>query len=432
VVQALQKTLSAAAAPSASAPFERRPARGGAVVMLTKDVQIDRRILLEADSLESAGWKVTIIAMPRDDRVPPDDTRVVRLRPHGAPAARRETLVLGLYAAVRRHVSMNGALMHSLRDFAWRHFVDQESFYLKLFEPMLASRPADVYMAHDLPLLPVALHAARLHQARLVYDSHELFTEQEFTEREKRGWRTIEAEAIRHCDAVITVNPSIARELENRYGVPRVHVVHNAERARPATPRTRRFHERLGLAPTDLVLLLQGGLSAGRHLEALVAAMGQVTDPRVHLVILGDGNLRTVLAKLAARERIAHRVHLLPAVPQQELLGWTEAADAGVIPYQATCLNNYYCTPNKLFEFIAAALPVLASDLPEIRRIVTGHGIGQVADLGDAPRIAAAIDEFFRDPSRLQGWREAATRARTVVNWDSEGARVVELFEALR
>jgi glycosyltransferase involved in cell wall biosynthesis len=125
-----------------------------------------------------------------------------------------------------------------------------------------------------------------------------------------------------------------------------------------------------GLPVDKRIVLLQGGLSAGRNLEVLVDAMHYVKDPSVVLVVLGDGLLLRSLQKMAQQEGLAGRVYFHAAVPQNELLELTAAADAGVIPYQATCLNNHYCTPNKLFEFIAAGLPILATDLPEIRRLV--------------------------------------------------------------
>lgn len=422
-------TSTVTSSPPASDPAA---ARGGTIVMVTHDRQIDRRTLLEADSLEAAGWTVTILAMPNDDPGAADDRRVVRLGSGPAPVPGRENAVIGLYRTLRRLVPMGSPAMRAAKAFAWRYVVSQEDFYVKLFASAVAAHPADVYVAQDLPMLPVAVHAAQLHGAKLVYDSHELFAEQEFSEREKRVWREIEGRLIGRCDAVMTVNPSIARELEKRYAVPAVHVVHNAERAQAGSGRAKLFHERLQLPADALVLLMQGGLSAGRHLETLVAAMAHVANPRVHLVILGDGRLREDLQRQVARDRLSARVHLLPAVPQSELLAWTQAADAGVIPYQATCLNNYYCTPNKLFEFIAAGIPVLASDLPEIRRIVMGHGIGEVRQLADARQFGQAIDAFFGDASRLQSWRDGVARARQEVNWDVEGRKVVEIFAPMR
>ncbi len=396
--------------------------------MVTHDRQIDRRILLEADSLEAAGWNVRIVAMPLDVPALHEDRRVIRIGAGTDPAPRRETLVLELYRSMRRLIPMNSTLMRALKAFAWRHVVDQESFYRNLFQTELSRHVADVYLAHDLPMLPVAAAASRAHGAKLVFDSHELFAEQEFSDREKRRWRDIESRYIGSCDAVMTVNPSIAQELQQRYGLANVHVVYNAERrAKPAIS-TRLFHEKLSLPPEARVLLFQGGLSAGRNLETLVESMVLVRDSTIHLVVLGDGQMQARLARLANGNP---RVHFIPAVPQAELMAWTGSASAGVIPYQATCLNNYYCTPNKLFEFIAAGLPILASNLPEIRRIVEENGVGRVADMESGPAFASAIDEFFRSDEQLQAWRDAARGASQVIAWEVEGQKIVDIFEAL-
>ena len=101
------------------------------LLMLTPDRQIDRRILLQADTLGAAGWAVTIIAMPLDTPVV-EDPRVVRIG-SGAAQARRENLVLDTYKWIRNHLPVNGAMMRLLKRLAWRYLVDQESFYLRLF-----------------------------------------------------------------------------------------------------------------------------------------------------------------------------------------------------------------------------------------------------------------------------------------------------------
>src|SRR5665213_3616571 len=155
------------------------------VVMLTADRQIDRRILLEADSLEQAGWTVTVIGMALDDEIPDDDSRVVRIGKVPLSSS-RESFVLNAYRMIRRALPMNSRLMRDLKSLAWQYVVDQEGFYMKLFlDTALRYRP-DVFMGHDLPMLPVARVAAQRANARLVYDSHELYSEQEFPDREKR------------------------------------------------------------------------------------------------------------------------------------------------------------------------------------------------------------------------------------------------------
>lgn len=406
--------------------------RRSSVVMLTADRQIDRRILLEADSLTEAGWDVTIVAMAPDKPFENEDPRVVRLGQAAPSGNKRSALVLDAYRLVRRAFPMNGRLMRALKAAAWRYLVDQEEFFVSLFlETALRYRP-DVFLAHDLPMLPVAHRAAEQTGAKLAYDSHELYAEQEFSQREKRRWKEIETRHIGACSAVTTVNPSIARELEKRYGLAHVNVLLNAERTARPPVKTRLFHEIYGLAPTDKVLLFQGGVTAGRNLDVLVGAMRHVTNKAIHLVFLGDGQLAGSLERKAKAAGLAGRVHFHAAVPQRELLRFSEAADGGIIPYQATCLNNFYCTPNKLFEFVAAGLPILASDLPEIRSMIEAHGIGLVSAMKTEEALASSIDAFLGDETQLALWRQSVLQARETLCWEKEGPKIVSIFEALR
>ena len=400
------------------------------IVMLTPDRQIDRRILLQADSLEGAGWDVTILAMPLD-RITEDPPRVVRIGSVGL-SARRENSVLGVYRWIRSHLPMNGFLMRVMKRFTWRFLVNQESFYIKLFFDSASCYKPHVFVAHDLPMLPVAAKLAEGCGAKLVFDSHELYSEQEFSRREKRRWSEIEAKYIGLCDVVITVNRSIADELEMRYGITDVKVILNAECVADVPEKTNSFHRIFGLSDDRKILLLQGGISAGRNLENLVNAMQHVQNDAIALVILGDGLLSKKLQKIVRVKDLVSRVYFHPPVLQHELLSFTCAADAGVIPYQATCLNNYYCTPNKLFEFIAAGLAILGSDLPEIRNIIAGQNIGKVGEMRNAAEIACLIDDFFSDETRLKSWHQNTLGVRRTICWENEGDKLAQIYEGLR
>ncbi len=399
------------------------------ILMLTPDRQIDRRILLQADALESVGWAVRIVAMPHDSSGQ-EDSRVLRIGSESGVAA-RESRVLGIYKWVRAHLPMNGTLMRWLKQLAWRYVVDQETFYARLFLATVLPYRPKIVVANDLPMLPLARQLAAATGARLVYDSHELYSEQEFSERERRSWARIEARHIGACDAVITVNQSIASELQKRYGIDKVHVILNADRAAGDVVKTDYFHQRFRLAPGSQVLLLQGGLSGGRNLEALVEAMALVKDARVVLVVLGDGLLLKKLQTRAGALAVAGRVHFHPGVPQHALPTLTMAADAGVIPYQAICLNNYLCTPNKLFEFIAAGVPLLANDLPELRRFVAGEQIGLVGEMDSPAKIASLIDAMFADKTRLDAWRRRLLVVRQQICWEVEQKKLLQIYRTL-
>jgi len=400
------------------------------VVMFTLDRKIDRRILLEADSLEQSGWSVDVLAMPWDEEA--DDSRVHRIGNEIDTALRQAHLLVRIYYRIRSFFPLNSLPMRALRAFGWAIVAKPVDLYLGLFELSLQSYPGNIFVAHDLPMLPVAARAAKLYGGRLVYDSHEYFTEQELTALEKRIWSKLEGKYISNCDAVITVNTSIAKALEKRYSLPTVHVIYNAEK-NPVIDKYRGnyFNSYYGFDEDDRIILFQGGYSEGRNIATLVRAMERITCPDCHLVLLGEGTLRKKLEKLTRKLGLENRVHFHESVPQQELLGLTTSADIGVIPYQDTCLNNRFCTPNKLFEFIAAGIPVLATDLPELRAIITKYDIGRVGDTSSPVSFAKLLDSVLLEKGVLEKLRIKVQRAREEVNWDVEGSRLVRIYEKL-
>lgn len=402
------------------------------VVMFTHDRQIDRRILLQADSLRGDGFCVAIIAMPWDGiGCAPLLPNVFRLDEFGTISL-KNTIWLRGYKLLRSWLPMNSRLMRIFKSLVWRYFVSQESFYVKLFARAISDFSASVYVAHDLPMLPVAHSAVQQHSgAKLVYDSHELYCEQEFSKAEKRKWARIEKKYIKDCDLVYTVNESIAKEMSARYAISDVKVIYNAERIHSLPVKPRLFHQKYNLDANHKVLLYQGGLSVGRNIDVLVKAFAAVCDPTIHLVIMGDGKLKQVLSAVIDKLRIGDRVHLHDAVAQDVLLQYTASADAGIIPYQAICLNNYYCTPNKLFEFIAAGIPVLGSDLPEINKIVQGAGIGRVGILSTVASMATEISRFFADPKQFMQWQEQLLLVQPQWGWDTQAVTLTQMYREL-
>ncbi len=403
----------------------------GLIVMLTADRRIDRRILLEVDALEHAGWHVKIIAMPVDGDEADSDTRIIRL---GVSAIEnpKEFVVLSAYRKMRSFLSMNSPLMRRLKAFAWTHFIDQERFYKDLFLAEALRHRPHVIVAHDLPMLPVAVAAAQSNGAHVVYDSHELFAEQEFSETEKRKWRAIEQKYIGFASRVITVNESIAAELEGRYSLSDVKVILNAEQTASFERRPERLRHALSLPAAAKIGLFQGGLSEGRNLHQLVDAIKHVEAPNLHLVFLGDGQLKEKLRKRALRLGLQGRVHFLDAVPQSELLEYTASADFGFVPYLANCLNTYYCTPNKLFEFIAAGIPIIASDLPELRRFVSGNDLGLILDFNDPKAVGNAVSNLIADDGLLSRLRANLISAQASISWKIEGEKLTSIFAPFR
>ena len=404
----------------------------GTIVMFTLDRRIDRRILLEAESLQGDGWDVRIVAMPTDCTETEDPPYVVRIGVGASEQTTGDSLILYLNRLAAMIFPANGAVMRFVKSFVWRFIRNPETFFSRLFAEAVLQHKADIYVAHDLPMILVAVAAAKQHGGKLVYDSHELFVEQELSNSERKMWEAIENKHIASFDAVITINVSIAEELKKRYHLENVKVIHNCDLFQEAScPTPKLFHNYFNLFDDVAIVLFQGGLSKGRNLENLVESISYVQTSNLHLIVLGNGVLLSLLQQLACKYRIEDRVHFHKAVPQKVLLQYTASADVGIIPYQATCLNNYYCTPNKLFEFIAAGLPVVATDLPEIRRIVHNNGIGVVGETESAPQLAVLLDMLCSDSEKLKECKRAVLIAGKKINWQCESQILIDVYREL-
>jgi len=133
---------------------------------------------------------------------------------------------------------------------------------------------------------------------------------------------------------------------------------------------------------------------------------------------------------LADELGVGERVTILPSVPLDHLIGWTREADLGVTLLEDTCENHRLALPNKLFEYIVAGVPVIASALPETERVVREYGIGWTADARDPSSVAEAIRTGLRDggdPAIAAGLQRAAAELR----WAVEQQRLLDLYAAL-
>jgi glycosyltransferase involved in cell wall biosynthesis len=265
-----------------------------------------------------------------------------------------------------------------------------------------------------------------------VYDAHELYPEQHvFSPAVKKMLADAEALLVPKAHHGTTVNLSIAQEISKRYGVALFEVILNAP-ARPAEVGTQTnglLRAALGLQPDRKVLLFQGGFSPHRNLENIVKAMAQVRDERVVLVLMGQGELRLELAEIAQQlGLLGSRVFFHPFVPQKALLAYTRGADVGIIPYPHIDLNSYYCTPNKLFEYLVAGIPILANDSPELRRFVGELGVGLNVPMSDGCEIALGIDRIFSDPVLFEKFHTGAKEVGEQFVWEREAEKLKDLY----
>jgi glycosyltransferase involved in cell wall biosynthesis len=190
----------------------------------------------------------------------------------------------------------------------------------------------------------------------------------------------------------------------------------------PPVPRERRFHDALGLDPATRVVLYHGGLFPDRGIEQLMDAIRDVSS--AVLVLMGYGVLEPMLRERAADPATGGRIRLLPAVPPDELLAWVACADVVAMPIQPSTLNHRLTTPNKLFEAMAAGVPVVASDLPGMATIVRATACGLLCDPADAASIATALRTILdaSDEERHAYGRRGLEASQTEYSWERQAA----------
>ena len=291
----------------------------------------------------------------------------------------------------------------------------------------------DFFHAHDLNTLPVAAAAARTTGAKLIYDSHELYPEVSTLSRlESRVWKTLERRLIRRADQVITVCESIADELSSRYSVPKPLILLNCPPRTnlPAQKGPNVLRAATGLSETDEpIVLYQGGFATHRGLPELVEAARHFHCGI--LVLMGWGKLEAQLSAQIKDLGLSDRVIMIGPAAPSELASYTVGADLGVIPYQAVGLNNYYTTPNKLFEYILAGLPVAGSRFPELRRVIDGYGLGTMFDPNDPQDIALAINYMLDNPAAMAEMRANTARAADELTWENQAAKLLAAYGAI-
>jgi glycosyltransferase involved in cell wall biosynthesis len=301
-----------------------------------------------------------------------------------------------------------------------RRFALTLVYYLQGIALAWRMAPAIVH-ANDYNTMWIGVAAKQLRRSWLVYDCHELWPDRN-GRPEWRAWLiACETLFVRIADATLTTSPGYAREIARRYRVPAPVLVRNAQaRSEPA----RGPREGSDEGP---VAVYVGGLMPGRGLEVAISAAARV--PRLRLRLIGPGNERYLerLRERARKADVADRVELLPPVAPTHVVDAIGYADVGLMLIEPVCRSYELTLPNKLFEYAAAGLPILASDLPVIGQVVRDDGLGEVVAPNDVELIALAMERLI-DPEIAREVRERVRSFASRATWDRERATLERVY----
>lgn len=398
------------------------------VLMITTDhLMIDRRILLEAKTLIANGYEVCLLAgfeCPEPSEYELDGLKIHRFTYDWSD--RRIDRVLRLSFGPSKLQNLFMRIVRKAMALATGITSFEEFVLGKIFQ-----FDYDILHCHDFPLLKVACEAVRRRPVKLVYDAHELYHAQtQLPQAVRNRYRKLERRFITRADLVITVNPFIADIMARDYGIVAPNVILNATTVEPK-PDVDRLRELTGLQAEDRIIVYQGWISQDRGIEQLVRCAAYFPQD-VHLVLIGYGVFEAELRAISHRQATDDgRVIFLGQLSNRTLADLTPFADIGIIPYHGVDLNNYYCSPNKLFEFVAAGVPFVCNDLPFLRSVVDQYGCGVTVDFASPAKAAEVITCLLGSLDALNQLKAATLRASKTLNWEVEGEKFVKLYYTL-
>lgn len=297
-------------------------------------------------------------------------------------------------------------------------FLFYANYNLRLCCYLLVHR-ADVLLSNDLDTLYANYIASKLKGTKLVYDSHEYFTEvPELIGRPKvkRFWERIEKRIFPKLKKVYTVNESIAEIYQKKYHVP-VEVVKNV-------PLFEAYVDASAIREARTIIY-QGSVNKDRGLEELLQAMSHLSD--VRLVIVGGGDVLEDLKQQAADLKITDRVTFTGKIPFEELKTFTRRASLGLSLEKGGNLNYELALPNKLFDYLACGIPVLVSALPEMKKVLDSFEVGLTISSHDPEEIADKIQSMLSS-TQWNTWHENAIEAAKTYCWEQEQETLKKIF----
>jgi glycosyltransferase involved in cell wall biosynthesis len=308
------------------------------------------------------------------------------------------------------------------------------NYNLRLFFFLLAKK-TEIIVSNDLDTLPASYFAYRIKRLfgnkklELVYDSHELFTEvPELNGRNfaKKTWLFFEKLILPKLKNAYTVCQSIAEIYYAKYGI-KMKVVYNYPLCGRTTNQTTKLKQEL--PDNQKIILYQGALNIGRGIEHVISIIDKIEG--AIFVIAGKGDIEEQLKSLVKEKGLCDKVLFTGAIPLEQLPGLTQKADLGLVLQEDLSLSYHYVLPNRLFDFIKAQVPVLASDLPELRKIINKEKIGLLVKGFEQDVLVEKIKELLFNDDLAAEIKDNLNKNSKNYCWEKQEKKLIEIFKKI-
>lgn len=369
------------------------------IVSVTNDLSTDQRVNRTSNTLMKLGFDVTLI---------------------GRKLSSSQAITGRAYKTKRMRLVFNkGPLFYA-------------EYNIRLFFFILFHK-YDLLVSNDLDTLLANYLNHKIKKIPIVYDSHEYYTETpELVNRPRvqKIWERIEKSIFPKLKDVITVNKSIAGLYKKKY-VLDLKVVRNIPASKSFNsgdyPNLKTKSE-LSIPTDKKIVILQGaGINIQRGAEEAVEAMQYLNG--VVLFIIGGGDVINILKEKTETLNLKDKIIFIPKIPAEELFNYTKLADIGLTIDKDTNINYRYSLPNKLFDYIEAGTPILASKLVEIKNIIEKYDIGDFIDSHEPEHIAQKIMSMLEDKARYKKWKENLKFASKDLCWENEEKILIDIYK---
>ncbi len=366
------------------------------IISVTNDLSFDQRVAKMCATLSELGFEVELIG---------------RLLPASKPINRKyKTKRLKLYFK-------KGALFYAF-------------FNLRLLVVLLFSK-VDIYHSNDLDTLLANYIASRIRNKPLIYDSHEYFLgvpEIQNRPVSKTVWSAIERYVFPKLKTIITVNQSIAELYKKDYGKDLIIIRNLPNKQIIIQSKTK---EDLKIPLDKKIVILQGaGINVDRGAEELLEAIALTND--FLLYIIGTGDVIEKLKNRALNNDLKNKVHFIGRVPYVEMMQYTLNADVGVTLDKDTNINYRFSLPNKIFDYMKAGIPVLASNLKEVAKVINTYKVGLVIFDHRPQTILKGLEELTNNKNQQMKLGINGKKAIELLNWETEVRPIKEIYKKLK
>ena len=302
-------------------------------------------------------------------------------------------------------------------------------FYLQfafiLISELIRSN-ADVYFAEDLYTLPFVTTIAKIKKAKVYYNSREIYAHLGGLRNRptlQNIVKSVEKFFIKKVDLVLTTGLLDSEYIEKLYNISDTLVVRNIPLYQKAVPIID-LRKKYNIDQDKLILIYQGVILTGRGLKQIINTVARL--PKTVLIILGDGEQKNNFIELACKLNTSERIIFAGSIDQKELINYTAGGDVGLSLIENISISYYHALPNKLFEYIMAGLPVLCSDLPQMKTIIEKYNVGESINIENEENIFTVLNKWCSNPNLLNAYRNNCSVVAKELNWQEEYKKVRE------